>query len=90
MTSPQSDETAWPQRRASERDAAGISAARARQAILNGLNVGDDKLVRAASLAYGVLIDRAEALAHSEADVPQERQGTPLDELARRRGRSAS
>jgi DNA-binding FadR family transcriptional regulator len=92
MTSPQSDDRDWRNRRTSERDAAGLSATKARQELLNALAAGDPQLARSAAVAYGVLVDRAEALDQAiAASTPTEKKGTPLDELAKRRdGRAAS
>jgi len=52
----------WAERRATEADAAGITAAIARQRLVQALQGGDDKMTRAAAVAYGILIDKAQLL----------------------------
>lgn len=83
MTSPQSDDHVWQVRRNAERDAAGLSAAKARQVLINALNAGDDKLARVAALAYSVLVDKAEAL--TVGDDLAGKETSILDDLAARR-----
>lgn len=51
-------------RRKTEADAAGISAARARQVMLAAMDSGDDKMTKAAAYAYGVLVEKAQFLSH--------------------------
>lgn len=78
MTSPQSDELderKWVNRRTVEADAAGISAGRARQVMLDSLAAGDEKMVRAAAQAYGVLVDKAQMLS-------PKRQGATAEQVA--------
>lgn len=53
----------WAERRESEADAAGITAAIARQRLVQALQGGDDKMTRASAVAYGILIDKAQLLA---------------------------
>jgi hypothetical protein len=52
----------WAERRAAEADAAGITAARARQGIIAALDARDPQMTRAAAIAYGILIDKAQIL----------------------------
>lgn len=80
----------WSNRRSAEADAAGITAARARRAIVDAIEVTDDKMTRAAAIAYGVLIDKAQLLsgdatARVDGVDPKERATLILDELAARR-----
>lgn len=53
----------WAERREAEADAAGITAAIARQRLVQALQGGDDKMTRASAVAYGILIDKAQLLA---------------------------
>lgn len=53
----------WAERRAEEADAAGITAAVARQQIVTALRSNDPAMTKAAAVAYGVLIDKAQLLA---------------------------
>lgn len=53
----------WAQRRSEEADAAGITAAVARQQIVTALRSNDPAMTKAAAIAYGVLIDKAQLLA---------------------------
>ena len=53
----------WAERRAEEADAAGITAAIARQRLVHALQAGDDKMTRASAVAYGILVDKAQLLA---------------------------
>lgn len=82
----------WAERRVQEADAAGVSAAVARQKIVDALHAGDDKLIRATAIAYGILIDKAQLLtggatSRFEVDGRDARAGalTVFDELAARR-----
>ncbi len=52
----------WSNRRSREADAAGITAARARQAIIEAITDKDEKMIRATAVAYGILIDKAQLL----------------------------
>lgn len=53
----------WAERREAEADAAGITAAIARQRLVYALQAGDDKMTRASAVAYGILVDKAQLLA---------------------------
>lgn len=53
----------WAERRSEEADAAGITAAVARQQIVTALRGGDPAMTKAAAVAYGILIDKAQLLA---------------------------
>lgn len=59
----------WAERRATEADAAGITAAIARQRLVQALQGGDDKMTRASAVAYGILIDKAQLLAGGATDI---------------------
>lgn len=88
-------EARWSLRRAEEADRAGLSAAIARQRVLDALDANDHNMTRAAVIAYGVFIDKAqllsggatgrtEAVENLNRDQIDER-ARELDELARRR-----
>lgn len=86
--------TAWLERQGEEADAAGVYAVRARQAIREALDAKEPQMVRAAAVAYGILIDKAQLLSGgstSRAEViePVKDAEAALDELAQRRLRSA-
>lgn len=70
----------WAERRSEEADAAGITAAIARQRVIEALRAGDDKMTRAASIAYGILIDKAQLLSGAATGVFDHRHTTPIDE----------
>jgi C-terminal processing protease CtpA/Prc len=55
-------ERRWAIRRATEADEAGVTAQIARTAIEAAIKAKDDKLIRANSIAYGILIDKAQLL----------------------------
>lgn len=89
----------WANRRLEEADAAGVTAAVARQRIVKALDGNDEKMVRASAIAYGILIDKAQLLsgdatARYENLTPEQiaaRAIEVLDELgARRAARAAS
>lgn len=82
----------WHVRRAKEADAAGVTAARARLGITQALDSQNPQMVRAAAIAYGILIDKAqllsgEATARIEGTSPKERALAVLSELEERRAR---
>lgn len=84
------NERRWANRRSVEADAAGITAARARASIVAALDARDDKMTRAAAVAYGILIDKAQLLsgaatARIGSEDPRERAQSILDELAAKR-----
>lgn len=58
----QRSHTRWAERRTEEADAAGITAAIARQRLIEALRAGDDKMTRASAVAYGILVDKAQLL----------------------------
>lgn len=83
--------TKWAERRADEADAAGITAAVARQKIIESLQANDYRMVRASVGAYMVLVDKAQLLSgeatarfETQHDV-RHRATALLDELAARR-----
>ena len=82
-------QVAWAERRNTEADAAGIYAARARQAIIQAIDQGDHQMTRAAAIAYGILIDKAQVLSGGVTDRTEsglvERGFQIIDELAARR-----
>ena len=84
-------ERKWANRRSTEADAAGITAARARQAIVDALTAKDDKMTRASAIAYGILIDKAQLLSGdatariASGPSAHDRAVGILDELAQRR-----
>ena len=87
-------ERKWANRRSNEADAAGVTAARARQAIVDALVAKDDKMTRASAIAYGILVDKAQLLsgdATARIDGPSahDRAVGILDELAQRRQASS-
>jgi len=77
----------WSARRRGEADSAGLTAARARQGIVQGLATNNPAMVRAASSAYGVLIDKALLISEQLADLdePANEEVDPLDDLTARR-----
>jgi hypothetical protein len=80
----------WANRRAQEADAAGITAARARQGIVQAIEDQNDKMTKAAAVAYGILIDKAQLLSGAAtqrfgSEDPRERAERILDELGARR-----
>lgn len=82
-------QVAWAERRSAEADAAGVYAARARQAIIQAIDQGDSQMTRAAAIAYGILIDKAQVLSGGVTDRTEaglvQRGYQILDELAARR-----
>lgn len=83
-------ERQWANRRGEEANRAGITAQRARQAIVDALDARDDKMTRASAVAYGILIDKAQLLsgaatARIGSEDPRERAQNILDELAEKR-----
>jgi hypothetical protein len=80
----------WANRRSQEADAAGIVAARARQGIVEAIEDRNDKMTKAAAVAYGILIDKAQLLSGAAtqrfgSEDPRERAERILDELGARR-----
>lgn len=77
----------WAERRESEANAAGITAAIARQRLVQALQGGDDKMTRASAVAYGILIDKAQLLAGGATErlehTAPERSAEQEQELAR-------
>lgn len=91
----------WGERRRDEANNAGLTAARLRNDLLKAAKAGDSGLVRSLSIAYGILIDKAEKITGT-LDTTQTpvaaatraerlgRIGGHLDELGRRREKRAS
>lgn len=78
----------WSVRRRGEADSAGLTAARARQGIVLGLATNNPSMVRAASIAYGVLIDKALLISDgldAEVDDSSPGEEDPVDAIAARR-----
>lgn len=79
---------AWADRRRGEADNAGLTAARARQGIVQALATNNPSMVRAASIAYGVLIDKALLISDgldAEVDDSSPGEEDPVDAIAARR-----
>lgn len=55
-------QAAWGDYREQEALQAGGTAARARRRVAEALDAGDHQVIRAAAIAYGILIDKAELL----------------------------
>lgn len=61
----------WAVRRQDEADRAGVSAAFARSQIIAALQDNNPQMVRAASVAYGILVDKAQLLSGGATDRPE-------------------
>ncbi|MBO0863468.1 MAG: hypothetical protein J2P16_00140 [Mycobacterium sp.] len=64
----QANRQAWAERRLEEANAAGLTAAWARSQIVQYAKAGDAPMTRACTIAYGVLIDKAQLLTGAATD----------------------
>lgn len=79
----------WTHRRRVEADAAGLTAARCRRAVLDAIEERDPRMLRSAALAYALLIEKAQDLSDAT-EGAEGWKGTALDELDQRRARRAA